>query len=321
MGAARSGMGCTGHGGLSAALAASALLFTASTCLGQADGGGSAEAAKPLRLTIANMNAAGKQIAPAKPEAPAPVWRHTFGAERRAETVRQPVRFSADIVVLQGVTTLAPVRQMFPARNYHLVTSRQLLQQADPNQARQAPVGTTALAIRRDTGLRVIAQDHLLEIAEPPPGAKVALAAATAVRLLSPGRALWVVSFDLAQGCPAQDEAAQSDDRCLAVKKQLDTLDNWLSQHMAAGDAVVLAGRLHRQLDPSALPGNLGRLSAFSFNGERPQTCTDSGTENTYILATPGPHAGAKVTFEGRLEPVDEAATDNGCFLLVDATL
>ena len=314
MGARRSAMRDAGRYGSLVAFAAGGLLFEASTCFAE----------EPQQLSIASMNVAGKQIAPVQPEAPAPVWRHTFGAERRtvATQVRQPVRFSADIVVLQGVTNLAPVRQMFPARKYHVVVSRQLLQQADPTGTQHAPLGTTALAIRRETGLRVTAQDHLLDLAEPPSGAAIALAAATAVRLLSPGRPLWVVALDLAQGCPAQDlTSATADVRCLAAKKQLDAIDNWLAQRFAAGEAVIMAGRLHRQLEASALPGHLGRLSGFSFHGETPPACTGSGMETTTMLATPGSHTEGKVVFNGKLEPVDEATPESGCFLLVDATL
>ncbi len=274
-----------------------------------------------LRLSIASMDIAGKQIAPIKPEAPAPAWRHTFGSERRSEAVRQPVRISADVVVLQGVTNLAPVRQMFPARTFHLVVSRQILQQAEPADGQHTPIGTTALAIRRDTGLRLLAQDHLLELAEPPPDAAIDLAAATAVRLLSDGRALWVVALDLAQGCQEQDaQPNPSDVRCQAAKRQLDELDKWLAQHMAAGEAVVMAGRFHRQLDTGALPGHIGQMSRFSFSGEPPPSCA-AGMETTGILAAPGAPAERQVALTGKLEPVDEAAPEAGCYLLVDAML
>src|SRR5690606_5515137 len=106
-----------------------------------------------LRLRIATLNAFTNPITPAPVGEPEPVWRHTFGAERRAAAVRRPLRFKPDIVLLHGVMTVASARQLFPARHYHLRVSRQILQQ--PERAGAPRAATTAIAIRRDAGLRV----------------------------------------------------------------------------------------------------------------------------------------------------------------------
>lgn len=269
-----------------------------------------------FKLRIASMHVAGKQIGPVQLEEPQPVWRHTFGSERRADAPRQPVRFSADIVVLQGVTNLAPVRQMFPARFYHIVVSRQILQNSNPT--RQGPeAATTALAIRRDTGLRVVDNDHLLKMADSPPDSGLQLAAATAVRLVSRRRALWAMSLDLVQGCPEQPEAG--DVRCEAAKRQLDAVDAWVSERLAAGEFVIVAGRFHRVLDNASLPGSLSRLYRFPSREKLAGECQDDGSiATTYVLARPGPEPAVELNVKGHLEPVDEKKPEYGCLLMVD---
>ncbi len=309
-----------------ALFAASLSLAPPSASYAQSDLG-SEESQRPLQLSIASMHIAGKTIAPAKLQPPPPSWRHTFGSERRAEAVRpqQPVRFSADIVALQGVTSLGSVRQMFPASTYHVIVSRQLLQRPDQVEGRHPPTATTALAIRRDKGLRVTSQDHLLGMADPPPGSAIELAAATAVRLLSGRRALWVVSLDIAQGCPAPDAPPASTEtaqvQCLAAKQQLDMIDAWLAEPMAKGETVIVAGRLNRPLGKTPLPGHLGQLAPFSYSGDPPEICVREKMETTQVLVAPGPATDRQVVLAGRLEPVDQTQPEAGCFLMVDARI
>ncbi len=325
MGTARRAIGRAVRGACLAALIG-CLALNAGTSHAQPDVQREADGKTRLHLRIASMTVAGRKVAPSRPEPSQPVWRHTFGAERRAEAtaVRQPVRFSADIVVLQGVTSLAPVRQMFPARRYQVLASRQLLQQAATVAAGAEPAGTTALAVRRDTGLRVTAQDHLIGAAELAAGAGVAAAAATAVRLSGSGRALWVMAFDLAQGCPAGTPPADAAAGvCPAAKPQLDALEAWLSVRLDAGETVILAGRLHRPLGAAPLPGHLGRLARFPMADGIPGTCPgdDGSMAATYVLATRSPHASAETRLDGALQPVDEASDESGCVLMVDASL
>ncbi|MCL4764680.1 MAG: hypothetical protein KJZ80_00420 [Hyphomicrobiaceae bacterium] len=310
-------------GGCLAALIVCPVPLTSRMSLAQPDLRRDAGSKERLRLRIASMNVSGRQIAASPPEAlPQSSWRHTFGSERvAARTARQPVRFSADVVVLQGVTSLAPVRQMLPARKYHLVVSRQILQQADTVATPVEPVGTTALAIRRDSGLRVTAQDHLLGTAEPPAGAEMA-AAATAVRLTGSGRTLWVMALDVAQGC-AGETSPEDVAPCQAAKRQLDAIDAWLSDRLGAGETVILAGRFHRPFGTARLPGPLGKLIRFPSAGGIPGTCAadDGSMAATHVLATQRPHGHAETTLDGRLLPVDEAAPESGCLLMVDASL
>jgi hypothetical protein len=278
------------------------------------------QAPGPLQLRIASFNVAGKHAGPAGPQqSPAPAWRHTFGSERRAEAVRKPVRFKADLVHLHGVTNLAPVRQMFPARFYRIAASRQILQNA--KQMRDAPeVATTALAIRRDTRLRAVAHDHLLELAEPLPDAAIPQSAAFAMRLLSPYGAFWVMSVDLVSGC--SEGTPPNDPRCEAAKKQLDLIDDWLAGKQDAGETVIIAGRFHAAFGERALPGRLGQLTRFPSGEKLGGGCQvdEDGIARSYVLVAPGPRSSARVTFRGRVEAVDERKPEMGCVLLADVS-
>lgn len=274
-----------------------------------------------LQLRIASINATGQQItqsAAIQPE-PQPVWRHTFGSERRAAAVRQPLRFKADVVLLHGVTNVASVRQMFPARVYHLVVSRQILQQS-VLQGR-SPVATTAVGIRRDAGLRVVAQDHLLPLAaDEPSGSEERLAAGTAVKLMGSRGTLWVLALDVAP-CP-EDSPRSGHTLCEAAMRQLVTVDEWLSEQAQAGEAVIAGGRFHQTIEATALPGLLGELARYPDSGSTGKDCAvdDGAMAAAYVLASPGSRFD-RVGLDGRFEPLDETAPENGCLLMVDARL
>ena len=58
-------------------------------------------------------------------------WRNTFGSERRIAS-RPAIageKLGADVVLLQGVKSIQEVRQIFPARDWKLILSRQVLRQ------------------------------------------------------------------------------------------------------------------------------------------------------------------------------------------------
>lgn len=318
MRAARSMSGCIGPGAAFAVLIGAVLMLPNSATFAQ-----EASGPRRLQLRIASVDVASTRVTSPVPEETAPVWRHTFGAERRAEAVRKPVPISADIVVLRGVTSLAPVRQMFPARAYYVLVSRQILQQPDAAAGQGAAVETTALAIRRDIGLRVMAQDHLLHLAEPPLGKELRLAAGTAVRLVGHGRTIWALAIDLAQGCPgAPAPTAAEDEICQAARQQLDAIDEWLVARMGAGETVIIGGRLHRGLEADGLPGHLARLSRLASAPEASGPCTDHAASlaSMHVLAGPDIAAG-RIELSGGLEPVDKSAPENGCLLMVNARL
>ncbi len=171
----------------------------------------------------------------------APAWRTSFGSERRSEPsrTRPESAVDADIVLLQGVRDVRTLRLWFPAKSWKLVVSRQMLMSEDPldRWARDgiAPVPTTAVAVRYQPGLRVTAQDHLLDLAnlgqaiDGTPGA-----AATAVRVLIDGRETWAISVLLPRQCVSEPDAA-----CPAR----DRLMAWHTERARDGVRRVTGGR------------------------------------------------------------------------------
>lgn len=139
---------------------------------------------------------------------PAPRWRTSFGSERRSEPARsQPATgVDADIVLLQGVTDVPTLRRWFPAGQWRLVVSRQLIARpADgATSAPAAAVPSTAIAVRLRRGLRITAQTHLTELADAlGQGPASPTAAGTAVRVMIDNRETWAVSVHLPDECAA----------------------------------------------------------------------------------------------------------------------
>lgn len=267
-----------------------------------------------FQLRVASMSAAGaRNEAPV--ETPA-AWRHTFGSERRAEGKRRPVPFSADVVVLQDVANLGPVKQMLPARSYQVAASRQILENAKPDQQR-SQVTTTAIAVSRSAGLRAVGQEHLLEIAEPPAGTSLPLSAAIAVNLRSGSGSFWVMALDVS---PCPGGSTEDDVHCAAAKRQLDLVDAWVSAKLAAGETVIVAGRFHKTLGNDDLPGKLDNLARLPQAPEIPETCVDESGRiaRTYVLAAASQVPSESVKFQTKLEPIDDQKPEMGCALVTD---
>lgn len=193
-------------------------------------------------------------------------WRNTFGAERRIEedTTFDGRKLKSDVVLLQGVRSIREVRKMFPARDWKLILSRQILQAGDGRINRDSSVGgdvlsTTAVAVRYQRFLRVTAVDHLLDLSgEATEAGKKRTPAGLAVRLVNDGQVFWAVSAVLPSGCSGGAGGCEERDK----------LAEWLEAQRAAGFAVVLGGRLDEALAPT---------------GAARGTCTSQG-----ILADPG---------------------------------
>jgi hypothetical protein len=150
-----------------------------------------------------------------KPEADTPRWRTSFGSERRSEdaATKPATGVDADIVLLQGVTDVPALRRWFPAGQWRVVASRQLIARAvadGPAVKSAGPVPSTAIAVRLRRGLRVTAQTHLPELADAlGQGPDAPTAAGTAVRVMIANRQTWAVSVHLpencAPGCPGRE--------------------------------------------------------------------------------------------------------------------
>lgn len=196
----------------------------------------------PLR--IANWNLAERPGT--KPndgdEAQRPSWRTSFGSERRTSTTlnAEPATIAADVVILQGLESVREIRRTFPARDWRLIVSRQILENDDPLNpwAEEAfsEIPTTAIAVRYQPNLRVTGQEHLLDIAAR--GAQSGSStrgapAATAARINWAGKIIWILSVDLTTPCITAGAT------CTALQR----LETWRTDKKRDGAAVVTGGQ------------------------------------------------------------------------------
>lgn len=189
-------------------------------------------------------------------------WRNTFGSERRIAS-RPAIageKLGADVVLLQGVKSIQEVRQIFPARDWKLILSRQVLRQnrgrINNDTVLSGNRTTTAVAVRYQRGLRVTGFEHLLDLgvipdskgARPEPattakkpsrtGPQPAALAGMALRLIYLGTTFWVVSVALPNDCRIDPGKCRSADQ----------LVKWAEDKRTKGLAVVFGGQLHAEL-------------------------------------------------------------------------
>ncbi len=182
----------------------------------------------------------------AQPAEPASTWRHTFGSERRTARWRKLAEagFAADIVALQGVTSAGDARRLFPARRYHVVVSRQLLARSNARTTgiavfRNDAPETTAVAYRRQRGVRLAGFRHFLPLALTTIGSEREAAAITAFRLRIHGKLIWVASIDLGGECGADDQGAE----CRQAGEIIAAFQDWIGQLKDGRAPLVLLGR------------------------------------------------------------------------------
>jgi hypothetical protein len=196
-------------------------------------------------------------------------WRNTFGAERRVRKKQTFAgdRLGADIVLLQGISSVREARQVFPARDWKLVYSRQVLKFGGGSLGEDTTASAghtiTAVAVRYQRRLRVTGLEHLnglgdgQETTGVPEGAGDAVGTAPrektldglAVRLAYAGSTLWVASVELPASCRQKKETCGPADQ----------LAKWADDKRSAGTSIVMGGRLEaslRQAGPGSVCAN-----------------------------------------------------------------
>lgn len=197
-------------------------------------------ASGPLRIISFDLRSAPSLATETAAETQRPSWRTSFGSEVHSESKKSvpSLQLDADVVLLQGLTSVRVVRRLFPARQWKLVISRQLLSTEEnldaPPRDAKALVPTTAVAVRFQRDVRITGQDHLMELARRDFAGKAKPPAATAVRLSVRGRSFWVVSAGLTPECLA-DRA-----QCLGAG----LLDRWRSARVGEGEATYTGGAI-----------------------------------------------------------------------------
>jgi hypothetical protein len=182
----------------------------------------------PLKIVSFDLAAAAGLATVTDSAAKRPSWRTSFGSEIRSETrrARPALAIDADVVLLQGLASIREARRLFPAREWKLVVSRQILSMDEvPDEARK--FAATAVAVRYQTDVRVTGQDHLMDLG----GAGDLAPAATAVRLTFDGRTMWILSAALPEGCAGEAS-------CAAAA----AIERWRRARRDAGDMTVAGG-------------------------------------------------------------------------------
>ncbi|MGI9423370.1 MAG: hypothetical protein ACR2PA_09255, partial [Hyphomicrobiaceae bacterium] len=184
-------------------------------------------------------------------------WRNTFGAERRSSNrlAAGASGLNADIIALQGVREIAEVRRLFPARTHNLVLSRAVLlslnssQDSRPAAAKRSSAKSfvTAIAVRRQPGVRVVGNHHFFVEAGGDNPNTQRLYTGLAIRLNVSRQPVWVTSVDLTRVCGV-DEPASTDTSCDLHSAAERTVGLWTKRTVAAQIPVVLAGTYARAL-------------------------------------------------------------------------
>jgi hypothetical protein len=209
-------------------------------------------AASPSLIALSFNLSSVPGAAPSRKSAVAPAWRTTFGSERRSAPPRPKNAGlpGADIVLLQGISDMKSVRQWFPARDWKLVVSRQLLISDDPLETWSrdgiASVPTTGIAVRYRPGMRVTAQDHLLDLAKADDTQPNSIQpAGTAIRVQMAGTTIWALSVHLPPECLGASQA------CVAN----DTMARWWQSKKQPGLVLITGGRFGDPANPAPQPG------------------------------------------------------------------
>lgn len=243
---------------------------------------------KPAALRLASIDLRTSTLAPPV-ERPATAdkttWRTTFGSERRSGDPRpRPLTGSldADVVFVKGVTALRPLRRIFPANDWRLVLSRQLLVSDDPmdpwSRDAVSAVPTTAIAVRYAAGWRIMEQEAIPALggglSEPAATAPYVprAAAVTAARLkIAHGPSIWLAAIDLPPHACAASEPGCDRPQALA---------DWQNTKRQRGEIVVTGGHLTAR-EPRALPPP--PCAGDAIETARPQhTSAPEQTESTH---------------------------------------
>lgn len=197
-----------------------------------------------------------------KPEADIPSWRTSFGSERRSDIAasKPATGVDADIVLLQGVTDVPALRRWFPAGQWRVVASRQLITRTvtdAPVTGAIEPIPSTAIAVRLRRGLRITAQTHLAELADAlGKGPDAPTAAGTAVRVMIANRQTWAVSVHLPEnctpGCPGREALQRWHDA--RASEDVRRVTGGLFEPLSAPANTSVCGQFGLRLDPPPPP-------------------------------------------------------------------
>ena len=183
------------------------------------------------------------------------------GGPRDLDAIRaESAALGADVIALQAVGSPQAVRQLFPASDFHLVFSRQLLQHVSEDPRALDRVGRgggyTAIAVRRGKDVRVQRIEQLGELAngEQDETDSRLLSAGLAVELRIAGARFWLLSVDLAEQCKTEAGSTAEAGTCRPSGHRVEMLKSWIRLRLTQHESFIIAG---------SLPGDPAGKDAF----------------------------------------------------------
>ncbi|MGF1649833.1 MAG: hypothetical protein ACFCUN_05230 [Hyphomicrobiaceae bacterium] len=203
-----------------------------------------------VAIVVAAWTLEAPDLAPNTQGAEAGAWRTSFGSERRTHAgAAARAGFEADVIVLPSVSSAARVRSLFPAEDFFVISSPQLMQLAlmERRTGKTASSTGAAIVLRRTSGVRLLQrqrisprQSSLDQVLSPLPedlahgisdGPKP-----FAIAVAFGEARLWIVAADFSGSCIGPRD-------CRARDAHREALRGWIAHQAADNHAVLVVAR------------------------------------------------------------------------------
>lgn len=151
----------------------------------------------------------------------------------------------ADIIALQEIGTRAALERLFPNALYETMISPRWRDDDMPEGEGDV---FTAIAVRRDAGIRVIARSDLPELGILHTDGHETRAG-TGALIEARGQLFWFLSVHLKSSCRGVKSIETSiNDNCQTLWRQAGILRSWIEEKQASGHPFIIAGDFNRDL-------------------------------------------------------------------------
>lgn len=201
----------------------------------------------------------------------------------------------ADVIALQEIGTKAALERLFPSAAYETIMSPRW--QSDDAEEGKGDV-FTAVAIRKDSGVRLVDIDPLPELAVLHTDGR-ATRAGTGALLEYAGKRFWFLSVHLKSSCPKIKNLHKSkNDDCETLWAQAPILADWITAKRATGVPFIIAGDFNRRFRQHQHEGPLWN----ALNGMKPE----DAIEEAWVVAHPESTTRQCPTRKGKsTQPID----------------
>jgi endonuclease/exonuclease/phosphatase family metal-dependent hydrolase len=150
----------------------------------------------------------------------------------------------ADVLALQEIGTKAALTRLFPPVEYDTLMSNRWSNDSAPEGKGDV---FTAIAIRKASGIKIIARADLPELAIMHSDGH-STRAATGALLEINGKQLWFLSVHFKSSCATTEAVHTSTkDACNTLWRQALILKNWIKTKRASGTPIIIAGDFNRR--------------------------------------------------------------------------